>query len=263
MAAAVISRAYAAHLAQPIAKAAGDTPDAEEKKRLVEMILGSYDLSPWGFLTYQIEKPLQDAGQTGAESVIQQAFLPEQSVEDVRATITANIELDGFFNQLNDGAADYAHTRAAEMVGKKWVDGMLVDNPDAKWAITDSTRDWLRDAIEKAFTEGATDVELAKSIQEAFAFSKARALSIAHTEVQTACINSMVRGAKAAGATHKKSTTSPDHDIDDFCDDAEDAGEVPIDYDYGGGLLWPLYHPNCWCGISFYVRKQKSVTVSP
>lgn len=38
-------------------------------------------------------------------------------------------------------AEQYARDRAAEMVGKKWVDGKLIDNPNAYWRIDESTRD--------------------------------------------------------------------------------------------------------------------------
>jgi len=53
---------------------------------------------------------------------------------------------------VNEAARDYAHDRAAEMVGKKWVDGVLVDNPDAQWAITETTRDVAAGIIEDAST---------------------------------------------------------------------------------------------------------------
>jgi hypothetical protein len=172
-----------------------------------------------------------------------------------KPSIARSIQPHGFFNQINEEAANYAHNWAAEMVGKKWIDGKLVDNPDTKWAITDSTRDWLRDAIEKAFTEGASPAQLAKSIQASQTFSKSVAHMIAHTEIGNANIQSHARVARAGGATHKRSFHSADHDIDDVCSLAAAAGEVPIDLVYSGGLKWPLYHPNCRCSISFYVRK--------
>jgi len=165
------------------------------------------------------------------------------------------LQPEGHFMQVNQGAVEYAQNWAAEMVGKKWVDGKLVDNPDARWSITESTRGWLRDAIEKAFTVGATPALLAKSIQASVGFSQSVARMIAYTEIQTAAINSMVKGAHKAGATHKTSQASADHRGEDVCSMAAAAGEVPIDFVYPGGLKWPLYHPNCRCTISFFVRK--------
>jgi hypothetical protein len=165
------------------------------------------------------------------------------------------LQPEGFFMQVNQGAVEYAQNWAAEMVGKKWVNEKLVDNPDARWVITESTRDWLRDAIEKAFTVGASPAQLAKSIQASQAFSKTQARMIAHTEIQSAAIYSMVKGARAAGATHKRSSISADHRGEDVCSMAAAAGDVPIDFVYPGGLKWPLYHPNCRCSISFFVRK--------
>ena len=166
-----------------------------------------------------------------------------------------DLQPEGFFMQVNQGAVEYAQNWAAEMVGKKWIDGMLVNNPDEKWTITDSTREWLRDAIEKAFTIGASPAQLAKSIQASLGFSKSVSRMIVHMEIQTAAIYSMFKGAREAGATHKRSSISVDHRGDDFCSLAVAAGEVPIDFVYPSGLKWPLYHLNCRCTISFVVRK--------
>jgi hypothetical protein len=41
-------------------------------------------------------------------------------------------------------ATDYANERAAELVGMKWIDGELVENPDAEFSIAETTRTMLR-----------------------------------------------------------------------------------------------------------------------
>jgi len=62
---------------------------------------------------------------------------------------------------LNTAARDFSRARGAELVGKKWVEGKLVENPDAQWAITDTTREVLRGTVKQAFEEGWTQVDLA------------------------------------------------------------------------------------------------------
>jgi hypothetical protein len=44
-------------------------------------------------------------------------------------------------------------------VGKKWDGEELIDNPDARWAITESTREMLRGDVATAIEQGlSTDV---------------------------------------------------------------------------------------------------------
>jgi hypothetical protein len=45
-------------------------------------------------------------------------------------------------------------------------DGDLVENPNARWAITDTTRQRLRDLETKAFDEGWTPDDLATAVNE-------------------------------------------------------------------------------------------------
>lgn len=187
------------------------------------------------------------------------AAQPEYVPFQPQATITAAIK--PAFDAVNRDAADLATARAAEMVGKRIVAGVLIDNPDARWTITEPTREWLRQAITAAFEDGLSPAQLGDLIRSDYAFSKARAELIAKTEVGNLNMWSNFASAKAMGATHKRSSLSADHDHDDFCDDAEAAGEVPIDYDYGFGFKAPLYHPRCQCAMSFYWRKKKPQTV--
>ena len=182
-----------------------------------------------------------------------EASQPERIPFAPQAHITAVIK--PAFDAVNEQAAQLALDRAAELVGKRLVDGVLIDNPDARWTITEPTREWLRQDIVRAFEEGLSPDSLGKLIRSSYAFSEARADMIARTEVGNLNVWSHAASAKAMGATHKSSHLSADHDQDDFCDAAEEAGEVPIDHDYGGGLLWPLFHPRCNCDETFYWRK--------
>lgn len=187
------------------------------------------------------------------------AAQPEYVPFQPQATITAAIK--PAFDAVNEQAAELAFYRGAEMVGKRLVNGLLIDNPDARWTITEPTREWLRQAIVAAFEDGLSPAQLGDLIRSDYAFSKARAELIAKTELGNLNVWSHAASAKAMGATHKASHLSGDHDIDDFCDLAEEAGDVPIDFDYGGGLLWPLYHPRCECAETFYWRKKNPQSI--
>ena len=141
-------------------------------------------------------------------------------------------------------ATDYAQARGAEMVGMKYVDGELVENPDAAWSIPDATRNMLRRAITDAMAEGQSNDQLAKTIQESNAFSADRADTIARTETAIADIRGAAAGWIESGVVGgAQFDASPD-----CCEEcqAEDGTIVPLaspdDID--------LIHPNCRCSWS-------------
>jgi hypothetical protein len=237
--------------------------DDDQQKKIYE-VLAAYSFDDWQGVVYEIESELKDAGTAAAiEAGSQILELPGTWTEAEKlARITVNSEVKTGFNVVNQRAAAYARSRSAEMVGMKWVDGKLVENPSAQWAITDSTREWLRETITGAF-EGkdgpTTPAKLAEKIRASSAFSKSRARMIAHTEVGNANVSTQFDYAVLMGATHKRTRLSADHpeDDDDVCVDAAGEGEVPIDHVYAGGKLMPLFHPRCKCSVSTYVRRGK------
>ena len=70
------------------------------------------------------------------------------------ALLQINYDAPGITDLLNERALKYAQDRAAELVGKKWVDGELVDNPKAEWSISENTREMLRADVSQAMEEG-------------------------------------------------------------------------------------------------------------
>lgn len=225
---------------------------SDEQRQAIEDIVATYSFEQWDELIPEIQSVLETASREAAIEALRQMY----GADIVPLPQTA--QMQGLFDQVNEAAVDYSRDRAAEMVGRRWVDGQLVENPDARWAITDSTRDWLREQVTAAFEDGMSPAQLGKAIRESQAFTKSRAQMIAHTEIGNANMQTLESASTLAGATHKRSFLSADHDHDDFCDDAADAGEVPVDYDYGLGFTRPLYHPRCQCSESYYVRKAKN-----
>jgi SPP1 gp7 family putative phage head morphogenesis protein len=137
------------------------------------------------------------------------------------------------------------------MVGKKWVNGALVDNPDAEWVITDSTRDEIQGVIADYLSNQIELKNLTGAIQDAGAFSKARAELIARTEVSLANNQGKLTSYKAArdsGISLKKEW-SPDADPCPICQDNADQGAIDVDDDFDSGDDSPPAHPSCECTI--------------
>ncbi len=213
----------------------------------MDAVLAAIDFAAWDTLVSDAQAALEA---TGAETVAR-----------VFATLDMSTEGSDLFELSDRQAADYAQTRAAELVGKKWVGGQLVDNPDARWAITETTRTELRALIADAFDERWTPAELAERIDAAFSFSPGRAEMIAQTETAFAQTAATVQTGKNFGAETKSIQMSNLHDIDDECDAAQEAGEVPIDKPYPDGAMHVPLHPRCRCVEMVHVPRKESKDV--
>jgi len=149
---------------------------------------------------------------------------------------------------LRQNGVDFARDRSAELVGKKWVDGELVDNPSAEWAITEETRDALRDLLTKATEEGWDGQTVANAIEEDFAFSPERSEMIARTEMCFTDISSKQEGWKQSGVVWgQRWSAAPD-----CCDECQalDGEEVELGSDFpNDGGSGPPLHPRCVCDV--------------
>ena len=67
----------------------------------------------------------------------------------------------------NTAAEAYSRERVAELLGMKYTDdGLLVTNPDARWAISDTTRDRLRTIVADAFKQEIDSADISTSNPE-------------------------------------------------------------------------------------------------
>lgn len=181
------------------------------------------------------------------------AFHRVTSFAETLGKATATVRVQDPITLVSDDAADWASAWAAELVGKKYnAAGELVENPDARWSIAETTRENLNDVITDAFEEETWPKELADRIAEAGPFSEARAATIARTETARAQTQGDLIGWRQSGVVQQvEILLSDDHDDDDECDaaedenpyDIEDAPEVPI-------------HPNCSCSLAPYFEDQ-------
>jgi hypothetical protein len=180
-----------------------------------------------------IDRALGDAVLAGAA----------QGMLDVGVTDRALI------SQANQLAQQWAKKRAAELVGKKWVDGELVDNSRAKWAISDTTRDIIRDEIQTALGKETWMHDLIASLEESTAFSSSRAEMVARTEVSRAQVTGTLEAWKKTGVVK---TVSWHNSVDDPCDECvgnAEAGEVELGRQFPDGSIAPPAHPRCRCSL--------------
>jgi len=121
----------------------------------------------------------------------------------------------------------------------------LVDNPNADWSISQTTRDSLRTIVADGMERGATNDDLARDILDATTFSRDRADMIARTESAMADVNGTYAGWKASGVVAGKQFMA----APDCCDECQESdGEiVEIDDEFSAGE--PPLHPNCRCGV--------------
>jgi hypothetical protein len=158
------------------------------------------------------------------------------------------------FDAFNERAYEYARDRGAELVGMKYdEDGNLVQNPNARWAITDTTRNDLRDLETKAFEQGWSPTELKARVNDLID-DPARAKMIADTELSDAQMQGALAEAKESGLVSGKGVLlSNVHDIDDDCDQAEADGVIPLDDNFSIGEDAPPFHGHCDCDLYFEV----------
>jgi SPP1 gp7 family putative phage head morphogenesis protein len=155
--------------------------------------------------------------------------------------------------QANKEAIAWSEMRSAELIGKKVVNGKLVDNPKAEWSITDSTRDMIQSDVTRALDEGLTVDELSDLLEENYAFSPARAEMIARTETAMADVTGNIisyREAEGYGITiFKQWVTANDDLVSEDCAMNGESEPIPMDDIFPSGAMWPPEHPNCRCDI--------------
>lgn len=150
-------------------------------------------------------------------------------------------------NQVNERAVQYARDRAAEMVGKKWVGNVLIDNPNVAWRIDEATRAMLRRDLVAAVEEGASNDAIAERIRDSYVFSDERAITIARTETAFADVAGNVAAYRASGQVASKEWLV----AEDCCDDCQalDGEVVPLDAKFSDGSEGAPAHPNCRCDV--------------
>jgi len=231
-----------------IAKAAGDTP-------------------LWQWIDDVVDDSITDPSPTSMRDIAD--ALAAGYVSSLHSTLK-QIDLDDPNALLLRGhteAVDYAASRGAELVGKRYdTDGNLVDNPDADWVITDTTRGVLRREIQLAASTHMDVDKLADHITDTGVFSDDRAEMIARTEMNMAQSQGVLEAGRQAAAeglaVQKVWTLGPNPCP--LCEDAAAEGVIDLDDDFGSdaGDAPPL-HPNCECSLDLFVEEETEKVYDP
>lgn len=178
-------------------------------------------------LPEQVAHPLQEAAHSG---------MTQAQVSDA-----------GMVGKADALARDWADDRAAELVGMKYDDaGDLVANPDAKWAITDTTREAINRIVTEAFSDPSTTMaDIEAAIDDSGIFSADRARMIASTEVSRAQMQGTLSMWKATGMVETLAVELSADNPCDECKEIADGGPYTIEEI---GPEFP-FHPNCNCSL--------------
>jgi hypothetical protein len=187
--------------------------------------------------------------------------LPDQLEDSLKESMLSGIHAGALDLQITDAdlladaneeAAAWARNRAAELVGMKYNDdGELVPNPDAKWAITGTTRDEIRRIVAEGFEDTAATAEsIAADIDAAGIFSPERAAMIAGTEIAHAQTAGNISIWQDSGMVSKINVLlSNAEGVCDECSDIADGGPYELD-DIADE--YP-FHPNCRCTLTVVI----------
>ena len=204
----------------------------------IDRVLAAIELD-WATFGADVTPALRDAALSGVQQGTEQVY-----------TAARGAGTD-YVAAAKSHALAYAEQRGAEMVGmRRTEDGSFVENPDARWAIDEPTRNGLRSKIEQAFTDRWSPAKLADEIENAYDFSEERAGVIAKSEITKAQAQGNLASWMKSGVVLKVQwQTSADHDHEDECDDYEDEGEVDPGHEFAPGVMAPDAHPNCECAL--------------
>lgn len=237
--------AQAPLIAQQVNRARAHTVKADltrEELEALDQVLAAIDFAGWVALAGDVSPLLDEIVRDGAYAALGQVQI-DTSADPAIADV------------VNADALAYAEERSAEMVGmRRNLAGDLVENPDARWRIDESTRDFLRDDVGTAMREGWSNERLAAQIADSYAFSKDRAMTIARTETQMASNGGAVNGYRASGVVDGKIwLTAEDDLVSEECQENGDAGVIGLDDTFPSGDDAPPVHPNCRCSIAPFI----------
>jgi SPP1 gp7 family putative phage head morphogenesis protein len=114
--------------------------------------------------------------------------------------------------------------------------------------ISNSTRQMLAQSVADGMDRGLSTGELADELKDNYAFSDARAETIARTEMAFADVSASEAVYREAGADKKKWLLA-DEEYCDICALNAAAGAIPFDDPFPSGEMMPPEHPNCRCDL--------------
>lgn len=216
---------------------------SQDESDALEQIIAGVDFTGWSILVGEVDAILAAIVEDGSYAALAAVGIETRAAE-------------GAAGVVNDYARAYARDRSAELVGMRYDElGRLVENPNAEWAIDQTTRDFLRSSVGEAIAGGWSNDKLAGAISDSYGFSDDRAMTIARTETQMAANAGALNGYKASGVVERKQwVTAEDDLVEEDCLENAAAGAagdgvLALDDEYPSGDDAPPAHPNCRCVI--------------
>lgn len=228
----IAKQVAAAYKASPMSKAE-ETDDQRLKRHAAEaaVLLANVD---WGWFNLKVEYDLEQASLEGSD-IAEESF-------------TATPEITEYVER---GAQQYASSRAAEMIGMRRNEkGELVENPNAKYAISRTTREDVLNTIIQAREEGWTASQLSAVLEASTTFSSARARLIAETEMMNAqSYGTYIFWMAGNKVQTVQWETSGLENVCPMCDGFANQGEVPLGHEFSPGVRHPQAHVKCDCSL--------------
>lgn len=148
---------------------------------------------------------------------------------------------DDLFELVPNEAAAFARERATELLGTDATGGMLGE----------STRLLIRSTIAEALEKGFTVEELAQVLNNNYAFSYDRALTIADFEMRNALGAGELGAWKASKLVKGKEwLLSNDEGVCEICGGNAAQGVIPVGKAFQSGHQHQPAHPHCRCGTA-------------
>jgi SPP1 gp7 family putative phage head morphogenesis protein len=206
-----------------------------ELNRVAKIVTDGLDFGEWSGLSDVVEPIIRRAAEDGAVAALLQV-MPDPAV--------------GMVTNIRSRAVKWAHYRAAEMVGMKWVGGELIQNPAAEWQITEGTREMIRAQVVEAMQNGDSVQELAGRLKESHAFSNTRAQTIARTETAMADnMGNLIGWAETGLVAGKRWITAEDDKVSEICNTNGKMGVIGLHEHFAHDGMTPPAHPNCRCTV--------------
>lgn len=246
----------------------------EGRRKALQRVLQRGLARVGGRVVAAVETVLEDASKAidpGTEQRLREAAMaavgsldflidPIADILEVIAEDTSRVALaqlgssrvDDIVDQVSERAVADARERAAELVGRRILsNGDIIDNPSARWAISESTRTEVNSLITRVLRENEGADTIIQELQDAHAFSPARAEMVSRTEV--AGVNSRAsmvayREAEQAGVQVQKEWILGPNPCE-VCQANASQGPIGLDDSFDSGDDTAPSHPNCECAV--------------
>jgi hypothetical protein len=206
-------------------------------------------LGDWTVLLDPLSRTMQAVTESGAHSSLEVAgFKDDRSIVE----------------QVNEDSLRFSTERAGELVGMRYDEAKdeWVPNPNSAWRIDEPVRGMVASDVTTAVEEGWSVDKLAQQLLSSnYAFSDARAVMIARTELNRADNAGNMIGYRASGVVTGKVWLAGNEGADgDACDDCEanaEEGMIDLNEEFGSGDDAPPAHPNCRCAVAPVIAEEE------